>query len=180
MPEIQIRPAEANDIPKLVELDHDYVSDYVWQMDVNQTDDEQILVTFRQVHLPRSIKVDYPRSPASLAEDWSHRSGLLVAVLQGEVIGYISLMLDIAPLTTWVTDLAVVRKYRRQGVGSALLIAAQEWGRKHHTSRLVLEMQPKNYPAISQARKLGFGFCGYNDRYYPNHDIAIFFEKILH
>ena len=179
MPEIQIRPAVAEDISKLVELDHDYVSDYVWQMDIHQTEDEQIDVNFRQVHLPRSIKVDYPRSPASLSEDWSKRSGLLVAELQGEVIGYISLMLDIAPLTTWVTDLAVMRRYRRQGVGSALLIAAQEWGRKHRTNRLVLEMQPKNYPAISQARKLGFSFCGYHDRYYPNHDIAIFFEKAL-
>ncbi len=179
MPEIEIRPAEAADIPKLVQIDHDYVSDYVWQMDVNQTDDDQIFVNFRQVHLPRSIKVDYPRPLSGLTDDWSQRSGLLVASLQGEVIGYISLMLNIAPLTTWVTDLAVLRRMRRQGVGSSLLIAAQEWGRQHRTSRLILEIQPKNHPAISMARKLGFGYCGYHDRYYPNHDIAIFFEKSL-
>jgi len=179
MPEIEIRPAKAEDIPVLVNLDHDYVSDYVWQMDVHQTEDNQIDVSFRQVHLPRSIKVDYPRSSRALTEDWTRRSGLLVASLQGEVIGYISLLLDMAPLTTWASDLAVVRRLRRQGVGSALLIAAQEWGRQHGSARLVLEMQPKNYPAISLAHKLGFSFCGYNDRYYPNQDIAIFFAKSL-
>jgi ribosomal protein S18 acetylase RimI-like enzyme len=44
---------------------------------------------------------------------------------------------------------------------------------------MVLEMQPKNYPAIQLAQKLGFDFCGYNDRYYANRDIALFFAKGL-
>jgi RimJ/RimL family protein N-acetyltransferase len=43
--------------------------------------------------------------------------------------------------------------------------------------RIVLEMQPKNYAAIHLAQKLGFDLCGYNDRYYANHDIALFFAK---
>jgi hypothetical protein len=29
------------------------------------------------------------------------------------------------------------------------------------------------------AQKLGFDLCGYNDRYYPNHDIALFFAKSI-
>jgi len=44
---------------------------------------------------------------------------------------------------------------------------------------LVLEMQPKNHPAIQLALKLGFEFCGYNDRHYVNHEIGIFFGKSL-
>jgi ribosomal protein S18 acetylase RimI-like enzyme len=88
-------------------------------------------------------------------------------------------MLERAPLTAWVTDLAVKRRMRRQGIGSALLLAAQEWGSEHKQRYAVVEIQPKNYPAIQLAQKLGFDLCGYNDRYYANHDIALFFAKGL-
>jgi hypothetical protein len=42
---------------------------------------------------------------------------------------------------------------------------------------MILEMQSKNYPAIQLAQKLGFDFCGYNDNYFDNQDIAILFSK---
>jgi ribosomal protein S18 acetylase RimI-like enzyme len=176
MPEIEIRPAGPADIPHLMAIDHDYSSDFVWQMEL-QGEEGQVGVSFRQVRLPRSVRVEYPRSPGRLAEDWNQRPGLLVALLEGQIIAYISLMLHIAPVTTWVTDLAVVRRLRRQGVGSALVLAAQEWARQHQTYRIILEVQPKNHPAIRMAQKLGFDFCGYNDRYFANQDIALFFGK---
>lgn len=179
MPEIHIRPAVAEDISTLIALDHDYVSDYVWQMDVQQPDESELLVGFRQVRLPRSVKVSYPRSRHILLDDWTQRSGLLVATLQEQAIGYISLSLDLAPLTCWATDLTVIRRARRQGVGSSLVLAALEWSRQHDAHRLLLEMQPKNYPAICMAKKLGFDFCGYNDRYYQNLDIALFFSRYV-
>jgi len=47
----------------------------------------------------------------------------------------------------------------------------------HEMQRLLLEVQPKNYPAIQMAKKLGFELCGYNDHYFANHDIALFFSK---
>lgn len=178
MPEIEIRPAIATDIPTLMAIDHTYSSDFVWQMEI-QTEEKSIGVNLREIRLPRSVRVEYPRPAHSLGDDWTRRSGLLVSVLDSEVVGYISLMLDIAPITTWVTDLAVIRRIRRQGIGSALVLAAQEWGEQHNTRRIVLELQPKNHSAILLAQKLGFTFCGYNDRYYANHDIGLFFAKSL-
>lgn len=178
MPEIEIRPAITTDIPTLMAIDHTYSSDYVWQMEI-QTEEKSIGVNLREIRLPRSVRVEYPRPTHSLADDWTRRSGLLVSVLDSEVVGYISLMLDIAPITTWVTDLAVIRRVRRQGIGSALVLAAQEWGEQHNTRRIVLELQPKNHSAILMAQKLGFTFCGYNDRFYANHDIGLFFAKSL-
>ena len=177
MPEINIRPATIADLPAVIKIDHSYVTDYVWQMEVQQPEEGQINIGFRQVRLPRSTRVEYPRSPNRLADDWNRRSGLLVAQLEAEVVGYISLMDNIAPLTAWVTDLAVIRRLRRQGIGSALVLAAQEWARERGSLRLVLEMQPKNYPASCLVQKLGFALCGYNDRFYTNHDIALFFAK---
>lgn len=178
MPEIEIRPAISSDIHALIAMDHHYSSEYVWQMEF-QAEDNDIQVNFRQVRLPRSVRVEYPRPASSLADDWTNRSGILVAVHQGETVGYISLNLHLAPRTTWATDLAVIRRLRRQGIGSSLVLAAQEWGAQHDTRRMVLEMQPKNYPAIQMAHKLGFELCGYNDRYFANHDIALFFGKSL-
>jgi GNAT superfamily N-acetyltransferase len=178
MPEIEIRPAVAQDIPVLISLDHDYVSDHVWQMDITQ-DDKEMRIDFRQIQLPRSVRVEYPRPIRDLIADWQNRSALLVGMLNGEVISYASLMLGCAPLTTWVTDLVVMRRLRRQGIASALLLAAQQWAKQKGSLRMVLEMQPKNYPAICLAQKLGFDLCGYNDRYYVNHDIALFFAKAV-
>lgn len=176
MPEIEVRPAIANDIPVLVSLDHDYVSDHVWQMEIAR-DEKTVRIEFRQIQLPRSVRVEYPRPTKELVDDWKNRSTVLVGVLGGEVVSYISLMLGNAPLTTWVTDLVVMRRLRRQGISRALLLAAQQWAKQRGSLRMVLEMQPKNYPAICLAQKLGFELCGYNDRYYNNHDIALFFAK---
>lgn len=184
MPEIEIRPATSTDLAKVREIDHDYVSDHVWQMSIQKDvgaspADVQVSVIFHQLQLPRSVHVAYPRSTQHLAEGLSHQTGLLTAVLAGEVVGYIRLSLNIAPVTTWVTDLAISRRYRRQGMGSGLVLAGQEWARQQGSYRMILEMQPKNYPAICLAQKLGFDLCGYNDRYYPNHDIALFFAKSI-
>jgi ribosomal protein S18 acetylase RimI-like enzyme len=180
MPEIEIRPAISDDISHLTSLDHNYSSDYVWQMEIQQADEGKVAVSFREVRLPRSVRVDYPRPVNVLADDWTRRSGLLVALLNDEPIGYVGLMLNLAPLTAWMTDLIVKRRLRRQGIASALVMAAQEWGAKHACRNLVMEMQPKNYACIHLAQKLGFDFCGYNDRYYANHDIGLFFAKSLH
>ena len=179
MPEIEIRPAEEADIPALIALDHNYSSDYVWQMELQQEEEGHVAVSFRQTRLPRAVRVEYPRPARRLAVDWGQRHGLLVACLKSEPIGYASVMLNIAPRTAWVTDLVVHRRLRRQGIATALLLAAAEWGAHHKTDHLVMEMQPRNYPAISLARKLGFEFAGYNDRYYANQDIGLFFAKTL-
>jgi ribosomal protein S18 acetylase RimI-like enzyme len=184
MPEIEIRPPTSADIPKLVEIDHDYVSDHVWQMEVQREtgqkpSDLRVEIIFRQLKLPRSVRVEYPRPPAQLANDWKERSCLLVAAMKGEVVGYASVMLTVAPHAGWMTDLVVMRRLRRQGIGSTLVLAGQEWARQKRCLRMVLEMQPKNYPAICLAQKLGYDLCGYNDHYFPNHDIALFFSKSL-
>jgi ribosomal protein S18 acetylase RimI-like enzyme len=184
MPEIEIRPPTSAEIPIIIDIDHDYVSDFVWQMEVQhesgqKPSDLRVEIIFRQLKLPRSVRVTYPRSPDVLATDWKDRSCLLVALLKNEVVGYTSMMLTIAPHTSWMTDLVIVRKLRRQGIGSALVLAGQEWARHKRCFRIVMEMQPKNYPAICLAQKLGYDLCGYNDHYFPNQDIALFFSKSL-
>jgi hypothetical protein len=86
MPEIEIRPPTSAEIPIIVDIDHDYVSDHVWQMEVQhesgqKPSDLRVEIIFRQLKLPRSVRVEYPRSPSELANDWKDRSCLLVALL---------------------------------------------------------------------------------------------------
>jgi ribosomal protein S18 acetylase RimI-like enzyme len=178
MPQIEIRPAKSEDIPTLIALEHNYVSDYVWQMEL-QRDVLKTNIIFRQVKLPRSIQVNYPRNQQTLAEEWKSKDGILTATMDANIVGYACLMNHMAPNTTWITDLVVPRRHRRQGIGTALVLASQEWAIQEKNRRILLEMQPKNFPAISLAQKLGFDLCGYNDHYYTNQDIALFFSKWL-
>ncbi len=178
MPEIEIRPAIATDINALIALEHSYSSDHVWQMDFRR-EGNTIKVTFREAKLPRSVQVRYPNDPQTLADNWSARDGLLVAVIDGEPVGYVSLAQNPQLKATRITDLAITRRLRRQKIGSSLVIASQDWASRHNSRRLILELQPKNYPAIQMAKKLGFELCGYNDHHFANHDIALFFSKWL-
>ena len=178
MPEIQIRPAISSDISALVALDHHYNSDHVWQMEFSHDrETSQVEIHFRQMRLPRSVRVEYPYSPEALMEDWTQRSGLLVALFEEQPVGYISLVLGLAPLTTWVSDLIIDRPFRRKGIGSALILAAQDWATHMECERLLLEVQPRNHPAIQMALKLGFEFCGYNDFHFPDRETGLFFGK---
>ena len=177
MPEIEIRPAQAEDIQQLVKMDHGYSSNHVWQMDPHFTSGETGAV-FREVSLPRKANVDYPRSPQLLTKHWESYSGVLVAIHDGEPVGYTSLVENMIPITTWVMDLVVHPNLRRQGIGTAMVLAGLEWtGAQTKSQRLILGMQTKNFPAINLAQRMGFDYCGYIDHYYPNRDIAIFFTK---
>jgi ribosomal-protein-alanine N-acetyltransferase len=102
-----------------------------------------------------------------------------VAEGEGQIVGYIHLVIQASENSVWVRNLAVVPHLRRRGIGTALLHAAAEWLRRQKADRLMLETTTKNYPAVCFAQKLGFSFCGYNDRYYENQDIALFFAKSL-
>lgn len=176
MAELLVRSLTALDVAAVVELDHSYHTDFVWQMDM-QADEHGTSARFREIRLPRTMRVEYPREAEGLADDWKRRPGALVAERSGDVLGYLSLTDGIMPGGALVTDLAVARRFRRQGVATALLRGAQTWAGQHGCTRIMLEMQSKNHPAICMAQKLGFEFCGYNDRYYANGDITLFFAR---
>jgi GNAT superfamily N-acetyltransferase len=161
-----------------VAIDHSCLSDYVWQLELRR-EVGQITSSFREVRLPRTVPVTYPRDPMSLADEWNRRDALLVALFEGEPIGYICATEEHPSAIAWVTDIVVAPERRRQGAASALLTAMEAWASKRGVHRLILEMQSKNQPCIRLAQKFGYEFCGYNDQYYPTQDVALFFGRAL-
>ena len=178
MSNVQIRPAVATDLLSLMQLDHASTSDYVWQLDLRK-ENGQVLAGFREVRLPRPIEISYPREPSALADEWTQRSATLIALSDRIPVGYACILEHSQATTAWVIDLVVDKKYRRQGIGSALLNAAQDWASSRSDRDIFLEMTSKNYPAIRLAVKFGFEFCGYNDHYYVTQDVALFFGRSL-
>jgi ribosomal protein S18 acetylase RimI-like enzyme len=179
MPEVEIRPAVRSDLPYLIQIEHSYQSLYAWQMD-RSNEDGQVLINFRQMRLPRPVKVEFPGShPLLNEENWSRYQAVLVATMEQVPVGYIGLSDQFVPKVVWITDCAVQENLRRKGIGTTLILAAQEWGAEHGFQRVILEMQSRNHPAIQLARKLGYEFCGYNDHYYANQDIVLFFARSL-
>ncbi|HRE26299.1 MAG TPA: GNAT family N-acetyltransferase [Anaerolineales bacterium] len=178
MPQLNIRPVQSSDLAAILAIDHAYSTDYVWQMEARE-EGPTTQVTFRNVRLPRSVRVTLPRDTQHLQDTWAQRVCFLVAEEGGIVQGYLNLTLAPMPATGWIADLGVVQRVRRTGVGTVLLASAVQWARSNGLQRLILEMQSKNYPAICFAQKNGLVFCGYNDRYYPNQDVALYFAATL-
>jgi ribosomal protein S18 acetylase RimI-like enzyme len=163
----------------LMAIDHACQTDYVWQMDVHH-EEGQLGAIFREIRLPHPVSVPYPRAISALADSWNRRAGMLVAMIGGQVIGYIRMNDLILPHTAWLTDIIVSPRFRRQGIGTALILAAQSWAVDRKNKRALMEMTTKNNPAICMARKLGYEFCGYNDHYYETQDIALYFGRSIH
>jgi len=178
VPSFEIRPVNANDIPRLMTLDHSCLSDYVWQLELRR-ESGQVSASFREVRLPRSIEVKYPRDLAVLADQWMHRDLMLAALHEGNPIGYVCAAQDPAAGMARVTDLVVAPEQRRKGAASALLSAVQAWALERGVRRLLLEMQSKNQAYIRLAQKFGYEFCGYNDQYYLTQDVALYFGRAI-
>jgi GNAT superfamily N-acetyltransferase len=178
MSEIQLRPTVATDLQKLMALDHNTNSESVWQLELKRNTG-QVSATFREVRLPRSIQVEYPHNKFALADDWVRKSMMYTAIMNNDHVGYMSLLERGTASVVLITDLVVDASFRRRGVASALLASAQGWAETRQHRRLILEMQSKNLPAIRLAQKFGYEFCGYNDHYYLNQDVALFFSKTL-
>jgi GNAT superfamily N-acetyltransferase len=174
----KIRPAVPADLKQCVALDHHTTTERVWQMD-RREENGGVMISFHPVRLPRSMRVLYPRDPNNLWQDWRQWDAFLVADDGGYIRGYLGIRVDAPEGRGWIRDLVVGRPFRRAGIGTLLLQAVRDWAAERSLTQLTLEMQSKNYPAVRFCHKERFQFCGYNESYYPNHDIALFFVTRL-
>jgi len=174
----KIRRAVSTDIKTAMEFDHSVKTDYVWQFDLNNVDG-QITATFREIRLPRSVLIEYPKTLNSMVDDWNRKSTMFVAFYEEELCGYLRITENLSTEISWVTDLVVSPSHRRQGVAANLIFTSYKWSAELGKSRINIETTSKNHPAIKLFKKLGFEFCGYNDQYYDSNNVALFFGREL-
>lgn len=177
MSDFKIRNTVSTDLVRLAEIDHSIQTEYVWQLDLRR-EAGHVDAAFREVRLPRPVRVEHPRPAAELADIW-HTSPMLSAMLADEAVGYIRFSDKFIPHAVWITDVVVAREMRMNGIARKLVSAVEVWGAQKGLHRAIIETQSKNYPAIRMFHKFGFEFCGYNDIYYPNRDVALFFSRAI-
>ena len=175
---MEIRQAAAQDIQDIVALDHNYETEYVWQMELESAE-QKIGARFRPTRLPRAMKVSYPRNVQWISDNWKKYAMLFVAYENERLLGYIGVKNNVISHAAWISDWAVLNLKRRQGIGTELLLTSQKWAIQKKLGKISIEMQSKNMPAVRLVQKMGFEFSGYHDRYYANQDIALFFTKRL-
>lgn len=174
--ELTIRDGQAADVTSCSALDLSYETEYVWQVDVRD-EAGAIVTSFRTARLPRVMHVINNRPPTTLGQATDPAFLFCVAETLAGVHGYLIMRIDDAHNSGWVVEMGVGKAWRRQQVGSALLRHAYRRAQAEGLLRLTIETHTKNYPGICFCQKNGLVFCGFNDRYYPNHDIALFFSQ---
>jgi RimJ/RimL family protein N-acetyltransferase len=93
---------------------------------------------------------------------------VLVAELDGVIVGRLSLARDPHPASAHVADLGlmVARPHRRRGFGRALMEAAEAWAEDAGVRKLELHVFPHNAPALALYERLGYRREGLRRRHY--------------
>ena len=125
----------------------------------------------------------------SFADPWSinaiayevnqEHSICLVAVTEnGAAVGHVSMRHIINE--GHISNIAVSKAYRRQGIGALLLQALITEATKRNMIGLTLEVRVSNQAALSLYKKYGFAIEGYRKNYYasPSEDAAIMWKKL--
>jgi RimJ/RimL family protein N-acetyltransferase len=107
-------------------------------------------------------------------------AALFIADAGQEIVGRLSIMRDPHPSSAHVADigLMVAASRRRQGIGSALMLAAETWARQAAISKLELHVFPHNLAAVRLYEKLGYRREGLRTAHYRRPD-GSFVDAIL-
>lgn len=181
LPPLSIRDALERDCAACLALDHRYETDTVWQMQRFPEDALRWEISFKTERLPRTLALahlaDERRMQAGLAAD--HCFLVAAARDSGSLLGYLIMRHEPLRAVGVITDCVIAPAMRRVGIGRRLVRVAATWAGEHRIQRLLFETQTQNYPAILFAQAVSFAFCGFNDRYLPQQDIAVYFGQAV-
>ncbi len=169
-----IRPAQARDLEACLALDESFETEYVWQMETGRVNGA-LQLAFRTTRLPRAMRVlgNAPRD--AMLDHFEAGECFRVAEEYPRIVGFVDATADLDQHSAWIHYLVVASDFRRRGIGALLLRETLQWAREKKLRVVMAGLATKNYPASNFLQKHGFAFCGFNDRYYHNRDIALFF-----
>jgi len=111
----------------------------------------------------------------SLAESGS--DSFLVAIEENRVVGYVSALVH--GKDAHVASIAVLKDYRRRGIGSALMSELIKSLKLRRIRIVSLEVRKSNISAIRFYEILGFERIGLIQSYYENGEDAVVFSMTL-
>jgi RimJ/RimL family protein N-acetyltransferase len=150
-PPVRIRRARPGDAPALVELAKAVGAEV-----------EGWLITSGEW---RSVRDERRHLRAVLD---SRHAAVLVAELGEKVVGRLSIIRDSHPACGHVADMGIMvaSDHRRQGVGRALLAAAEQWARGAGIRKIELHVFPYNDAALQLYLSSGYQREGYRLRHF--------------
>ena len=107
-----------------------------------------------------------------------HSDTSLVAEVNGEVVGFAIAAKEVGK-KLHLLNFAVHPKYRRMGIGSALLRSLEKLAKKKGVKEIYLEVEEDNFAAISLYEKMGFKKKKIIKKYYPWGKDAVVMVKEL-
>lgn len=100
----------------------------------------------------------------------------LKAVLNNRIVGYVAGEVNCEECTGWVVTLGVDPRYNGRGIGTALLLSAEQaLGGK----RVKLTVRRSNARAISLYERCGYKWMNTYRRYYHDGEDGLVMEKVL-
>ena len=96
----------------------------------------------------------------------------------GEILGFASIWKAVDDIH--ITNIAVRKDARTQGIGSLLLKGILEISKNYGFQSVTLEVKDTNIPAIELYLKHGFKKVGMRKKYYNNTDDAVIMTKEIY
>ena len=176
MAEIEIGAAIIDEYPQIAQIDLSFDSDYVWKTQMLEGLDS-FESSFQRIRLPKTIHVSFQAYTTANLESLIMQREILSVRYEEHVIGYIRLEQDEAVNRLILKTGGIMPEYRNKGVGAVLLDRIMEIARHNNIRSLVAMVQAKNDPAIRFLLAHGFVFCGYQEFFFRNMEIGLFFSK---
>lgn len=149
MDETDIRPGEAADIPRLIDIEaRCFASDRL-----SKRNFQHLLTRGHTIHL--------------------------VAEVGGEIVGYAIVLLQRGTSLARLYSFAIEPAYRGRGIGMALLAEVERRAVAQGCAFMRLEVRPDNAPAVARYRAVGYREFGSYQDFYEDHSDALRMEKVL-
>ena len=175
---MNFRPVQARDLQACLALDESFETEYVWQMETTRGS-ASIQLGFHTTRLPRPMRVVNHSPRDSMLDHFEQGDCFVVAEEATRILGVLDATTEPDQHIAWLHHLVVASDSRRRGIGSQLLRQALAWAHEKKLRALLAYLSTKNFPASTFLQKHGFAFCGFNDQYYHNRDIALLFAYTL-
>ena len=120
----------------------------------------------------------------SIAEafaEWAQwKAGFVAEDAAGAIVGFAAVAYEAWHRRLVLWHLYVAPAARRSGVGRALLVEAEAYGKQRGARRVWLETSSVNVPGIAAYARLGYALCGLDTTYYDAYapgEIALYLAK---